>query len=84
MDLSQAVLDFKPRDLRGVDEFCWDTPSLGERIFSLGLGQILGIGTMYVTSFENFAAVLFGVGVVGFNFCRRVAFIFRVASAYVM
>ena len=84
MDFSQAVLDCKRRDLRGVDNFCWDTPSLGERIFFLGLGRLLGVGTVYVTRFENFASLLFGFGVIGFNFCRRVAFLFRVASAYVM
>ena len=39
---------------------------------------------MYVTSFENFTVVLFGVGVVSFNFRSRVAFLFRVAAAYVM
>ena len=70
MEFSQAVLDCKRRDLHGVDNFCWDMPSLGERIFFLGLGRILGVGTVYITSFENFVAVLFGVGVVGFNFCR--------------
>ena len=33
MDFSQAVLDCKRRDLRSVDDFCLDTPSLGEGIF---------------------------------------------------
>ena len=74
----------KRGDLRGVDDFCWDTPSLGEGIFFIGLGQILGVGTVYVTSLENFAAVLFGVGVVSFNFRRRIAFLFCVAAAYVI
>ena len=53
-------------------------------MFFLGLGQLWGVGTVYVTSLENFAAVLFGVGVVTFNFRRRVAFLFCVAAAYVM
>ena len=84
MEFSQAVLDCKRRDLHGVDYFCWGTPSVGEGIFFLGLGRLLGVGAVYVTSLENFAAVLFGVGVVIFNFLRRVAFLFRVAAAYVM
>ena len=50
----------------------------------LGLGRLLGVGTAYVTSLENFAAVLFGVGVVSFNFRHNVSFLFRVAAAYVM
>ena len=84
IESSHAVLDCKRRDLRGVDYFCWDTPSLGEGIFFLGFGRLWGVGTVYVTSLENFAAVLFGFGVVSFNFCRRVAFLFRVATAYMM
>ena len=36
-----------------------------------------------VTSFENFASFLFGVGAVRFKVHRRVAFLFRVAAAYV-
>ena len=84
MEFFQAVLDCKRRDLRGVDDFCWDTPSLGEGVSFLGLGRILGVGTVYVTSFENFAAVLFGVGVVSFNFCCSVVFLFCVATAYVI
>ena len=55
-------------DLLGVDDFFWDTPSLGDGIFFIGLGRILGVGTVYVTSLENFADVLFGVGVFSFNF----------------
>ena len=50
----------------------------------LGLGRLLGVGIAYVTSFENFASFLFGVGAVSFIFRRRVAFLFRVAAAYVM
>ena len=50
----------------------------------LGLDRLLGVGTVYVTSFEIFAAVLFGVGVVRFNFRRRVVFLFCVAAAYVI
>ena len=84
MEFSQAVLDFKCRDLRGVYDFCWDTRSVGEVIFFLGLGRLLGVGTVYVTSLENFADVLFGVGVASFIFRRRVAFLFRVAASYVM
>ena len=62
---------------------------LGYAIFGraeifLGLGRLLVVGNVYVTSLENFAAVLFGVEVVGFNFLRRVAFLFRVTPAYVM
>ena len=57
---------------------------LGEGIFFLGLGRFLGVGTAYVTSFENFASFLFGVGVVSFKFRRCAAFLFRVAAAYVI
>ena len=84
MEFSQAVLDFKRRDLRGVDDFCCDTRSVGEGVFFLGLSRILGVGNVYVTSLENCADVLFGVGVVSFIFRRRVAFLFRVAAAYVI
>ena len=55
-----------------------------ERVFFLGLGRLFGVGTVYVTSVKNFAAVLFGVGVVNFKFCRHIAFLFRVTAAYVM
>ena len=84
MEFSQAVLDCKRCDLCGVDDFCWDTRSVGERISFLGLSRILGVGTVYVKSLENFADVLFGVGVVSFIFRRRVAFLFCVAAAYVI
>ena len=84
MEFSQAVLDCKRRDLSGVDDFCWDTPSLGEGIFFLDLVRLLGVGTVYVTSLDNFAAILFGVGVVSFSFRHRVAFLFRVTAAYMM
>ena len=57
---------------------------MGEGIFFLGLGRLLGVGTAYVTIFENYASFLFGVGVVSFKFCRRIAFLFRVAAAYVI
>ena len=77
-------MDFKPRDLRGVDDFYWDTQSVGEGIFFVGLCRILGVGTVYVTSLENFADFLFGVGVASFIFRRRVVFLFCVAAAYVM
>ena len=83
MEFSQAVLDCKHRDLRGVDDFCWDTRSVGEGIFFIGFSQLFCVGTVYVTSLENFADVLFGVGVASFIFRRCVAFLFRVAAAYV-
>ena len=76
MESSHAVLDCKCRDLRGVDYFCWDTPSLGEGIFFLGLVRLLGVRTAYVTSFENFLSFLFGVGVVSLKFLRRICFYF--------
>ena len=47
------------------------------------MGRLLGVGITYVTSFENFASFLFGVGAVSFIICRRVAFLFCVAAAYV-
>ena len=56
---------------------------MGDGIFSIGLGQLLGVGIAYVTSFENFTSFLFGVGAVSFIFIRRVAFLFHVAAAYV-
>ena len=83
MEVSQVVLEFKRRDLRGVGDFWWDTPSLGDGICFLGLGRILGVGIAYVTSFENFASFLFDVGAVSFIFRRRVAFLFCVSAAYV-
>ena len=49
----------------------------------LGLGGILGVGIACVTSFESFASFLFGVRAFSFIFRRRVAFLFRVATAYV-
>ena len=57
---------------------------MGEGILFLGLSQLLGVGTVYVTSLENFADVLFGVGVASFIFRCRVAFLFCVAAAYVI
>ena len=57
---------------------------MGEGVFFLGLGRILGIGTVYVTSLDNFADVLFGVGLSTFIFRRRIAFLFRVAVEYVI
>ena len=56
---------------------------MGDGIFFLGLGRLLGVGIVYVTSFENFASFLFGLGAVSFIFRCRVAFLFRVVSAYV-
>ena len=78
------MLDFKPRDLRGVDDFYWDTQPVGEGILFSGSCRLLGVGTVYVTSLENSADALFGVGVANFIFRRRVAFLFCVAAAYVM
>ena len=78
------ALEFRRQDLRGVGDFWSDTPSLGYGICFLGLGRLLGVGIAYVTSFENFSSVLFSVGAVGFIFRRRVAFLFRVAAAYVI
>ena len=77
------ALEFRRRDMRGVGYFWWDTPSLGDGIFFLGLGRLLGVGIAYVTSFDNFASFLFGVGAVIFIICRRAVFLFRVAAAYV-
>ena len=57
---------------------------LWEMGYFLVLGRLLGVGIAYVTSFENFASFLLGVGAVSFIFCRRVAFLFRVAAAYVI
>ena len=84
MEFSQAVLDCKRRDLHGVDEYCWDMRSVGEGISFLGLSRLLGVGTVYVTSLENFIDVLFGVGVASFIFRRHIAFLFHVAAAYVL
>ena len=75
---------FNRRDLRGADGVCWDTQPVGEGIFFPGSCRILGVGTVYVTSLENSADVLFGVGVASFIFRRRVAFLFHVVAAYVM
>ena len=74
IELSQAVLDFKRRDLSGVDDFCWDKRSVGEGIFFLGLYRLLGVGTVYVTSLENFSGVVFGVGVASFIFAAASLF----------
>ena len=69
------ALELRRQDLRGVVD-CWsDMPSLGDGIFFLGLGRILGAGIAYVTSFEYFSSFLFGVGTVSFMFRRRVAFL---------
>ena len=57
---------------------------MGDGIFFLGLFRLLGVGIAYVTSFENFASFVFGVGAVSFIFCHRVAFVFRVAAAYMI
>ena len=84
MDFSQAMLDFSRRDLCGADGLCWETRPVGEVIFFPGSCRLLGVGTVYVTSLENSADVLFGVGVANFIFLRRVAFLFRVVTAYVM
>ena len=57
---------------------------MGEVIFFPGSCRLLGVGTVYVTSLENSADVFFGVGVASFIFFRCIAFLFRVAAAYVM
>ena len=57
---------------------------MGEGIFFTGSCRNLGVGTVYVTSLENSADFLFGVGVANFIFRCRVAFLFCVAAAYVM
>ena len=56
---------------------------MGGGICFLGLSRLLGVGIAYVANFENFASFLFCIGAVSFIFCRRVAFLFRVAAAYV-
>ena len=57
---------------------------MGEGIFFPGLCRLLGVGNVYVTSLENSADFLFGVGVASFIFRRRVPCLFRVATEYVM
>ena len=84
MDFSQEVLDFSCCDLHGADGLCWETRPVGKVIFFTVSCRLLGVGTVYVTSLENSADVLFGVGVANFIFRRRIAFLFRVAAAYVM
>ena len=59
MEFFQLVLDFNRHDLRCVDDFCRDTWSVGAGILFLGLSRLLGVGTKYVTSLENFADVFF-------------------------
>ena len=84
MDFSQAVLDFNRRDLCDADGVCWETRPVLEGIFFPGSCRLLVVGTVYVTSLENSADVLFVVGVARFVFLRRVVFLFLVAVAYVM
>ena len=84
MEFSQAVFYFNHRDLCGASGVCWDTRSVGEGIFFPGSCRLLVVSTVYVTSLENSADVLVGVGVASFIFHRRVALLFRVAAAYVM
>ena len=81
MEFSQVVLYFNHRDMHGADGVCWETRPVGESIFFPGSCRLLGVGTVYVTSLENSADVLFGVGVASFIFRRRVAFLFCVAAA---
>ena len=62
---------------------------MGEVIIFTGSCQLLGVGTVYVTilgsaTYFSCGDCLFGVGVANFIFRRRVAFLFRVAAAYVM
>ena len=84
MEFSQEVLDFSCCDLHGADGLCWETRPVGEVIFFTGSCRLLGVGTVYVTSLENSADALFGVGVANFIFRRCFAFLFCVAAAYVM
>ena len=84
MEFSQLVFDFSRRDLHVADGFCWESQSVGDGSFFTGLCRLLGVGTVYVTSLENSADFLFGVGVANLIFRRRVPFLFRVAAAYVM
>ena len=62
---------------------------MGEGSFFTGSCRLLGVGTVYVTSLESSTDFgcgdfLFGVGVANFIFRRLVAFLFRVAEAYVI
>ena len=62
---------------------------MGEGSFFTGSCRLLGVGTVYVTSLESSTDCvcgyfLFGFGVANFIFCRRVAFLFIVAAAYVI
>ena len=62
---------------------------MGEGSFFTGLCQLLGVGTVYVNILESATdfgceAFLFDVEVANFIFRRQVAFLFRVAAAYVM
>ena len=62
---------------------------MGEGSVFIGLCIVLCVRTVYVTSLESATDFscgdcLFGVGVANFIFRRRVAFLFRVAAAYVM
>ena len=47
------------------------------------IGGMSGSGSSSSWSRASFASFLFGVGAVSFIFRRRVAFLFRVAAAYV-
>ena len=84
MEFSQVVLNFSRRDLRGADDLFWETRPVEEGIFFKSSCRLLGVDTVYATSLENSADGLFGVGVANFIFCRRVAFLVCVASAYLM
>ena len=56
---------------------------MGEGSFFTASCQLSGIGTMYVTSFDN-SEYFLGVEVANFVFRCRVAFLFHVAEAYMM
>ena len=76
------ALEFRRQDLRGVGDFWYDTPSLGDGVCFLGLGRLLGVGIAYVTIFENFASFLFGVGAVSFIFRRHTKYKRDAAAKY--
>ena len=80
MEFAQSVFDFSRHNLRVSDSFFWETRPVGDGSFFTGSCKILGVGTVYVTSLENSADFLLGVGVANFIFCCRVVFLFRVAA----
>ena len=51
--------------------------------FFYAWGSFGALGSRMLPVLRIFFSFLFGVGAVSFIFCRRVAFLFRVAAAYV-